>query len=315
MNQSDVAISGLERAPSPARQVPLVKRVARSVFKGKRYHLAKRVMREVTCSTGAIRCRPDFVIIGAQKSGSSSLFFYLQQHPDVMLPMNVTKEVHFFDRHYDRGMAWYRGHFPIEVSRGIASRLRGRRVLTGEATPEYLVHPRVPERIAKELPDTRFIAVLRNPIDRAWSHYQMQVKRTAETRDFDDAIRLELEEGQLDLGAMSDAELAQWSGGLSKAYLTRGIYFDQIERWRSTIGEQRLMIVVAEDLFHHTARVHREICEFLGLSIDVPEDLNNLNRGGYRDEMSLPTRQRLAEFFQPHNEKLSSLLSQQLDWN
>ena len=121
--------------------------------------------------TAPFRALPDFLIVGAQKGGTSSLYAYLAQHPSV-LP-SFRKEVKFFDCNYFCGHTWYRAHFPLRYKLS-----RGNRI-TGEGTPNYLFHPTALQRLALTLIDVKIIILLRNPADRAYSHYQHQ-KREVE---------------------------------------------------------------------------------------------------------------------------------------
>ncbi len=131
---------------------------------------------------------PDFIVAGAAKAGTTSLWAYLVEHPQVERPL--TKEVGYFDVNFHRGNRWYRMHFPVD---DLASPTTGsnRGMLTGESTPYYLFHPLVPARVAATLPNVQIIILLRNPVDRAFSHYQLKIKRRHETLCFDDAIRAE----------------------------------------------------------------------------------------------------------------------------
>ncbi len=119
--------------------------------------------------TSGSRRLPDFIILGAQRAGTSSLYYYLSQHPQI-LPA-VRKELHFFDDHYRRGLGWYRSQFPTRGARG---------TITGEATPYYLSHPHAPARIQRLLPQARLIVLLRNPVERAISHYFFEVSHQRE---------------------------------------------------------------------------------------------------------------------------------------
>jgi hypothetical protein len=123
---------------------------------------------------------PDFVVSGTQKGGTSSFYKLLCHHP--RMRRAAVKEVHYFDWHIDKGLEWYRRCFPA----------RAGPTITGEATPNNLFDPSVPERMAKEIPDASLIALLRNPVDRAYSHYQMQVRRATVSRTFEEAIEEEM---------------------------------------------------------------------------------------------------------------------------
>src|SRR5215213_1565056 len=129
--------------------------------------------------TAHLRQLPNFIIIGAQRGGTTSLYRYLTEHPSIGAAYR--KEVHFFDRHFDKGMAWYLAHFPA----------RGEFPIVGEASPFYLFHPAVPGRIHAAVPQARFIALLRNPIDRAYSQYHMKSRHDLETLSFEDALAQE----------------------------------------------------------------------------------------------------------------------------
>jgi len=103
-------------------------------------------------ATAGARMTPDFLIVGAQRCGTTSMFKALSQHPAV-LPAVWHKGVHFFDKHYDQGFDWYRGHFPLQVHARKVLRQTGVPAQTGESSPYYMFHPLAPTRIAHALPD------------------------------------------------------------------------------------------------------------------------------------------------------------------
>jgi len=131
---------------------------------------------------------PDFLVIGAQRSGTTTLFYDLCRHPQVA--GSPVKEVHFFDHHFSRGVGWYRSFFPPTAAQERARR-RGGELLGGEATPNYLFHPAAPERAAETVPHVRLIAILRDPVDRAYSHYRKSVERRVERLSFEAALAAE----------------------------------------------------------------------------------------------------------------------------
>ena len=132
----------------------------------------------------AVRARlglgPDFLIIGTQRGGTTSLYDYLSEHP--CIAGAVKKEIEFFDLNYHRGIGWYRAHFPSVLERLYARRARGRKLVTGEATPYYLFHPHAPRRMQEAAPESRLIILLRNPVERAYSHYWHEVRHGSYTR-------------------------------------------------------------------------------------------------------------------------------------
>lgn len=201
---------------------------------------------------------PDFIVIGAQKAGTTSLDAYLREHPDV-LPC-AWKEVQFFHGlRYLEGEDWYRRQFldPGDLRRVPA--YRERQLINGEATPYYLFHPHVPERIAGMVPNARLIALLRDPVARAYSHYQHNVRRGKEPLPFADALKREDEifpgehaRMQADPGYRSEAYYRY-------SYKQRGCYADQLERYYRLFPREQLLIVKSEDLFERPQETYAEI--------------------------------------------------------
>ena len=127
------------------------------------------------------RVLPQAVILGAQKSGTSSLHYYLVQHPGVVAPLR--KEVHYFDLNLARGEAWYRAHFGLDGEPGVSI----------DSSPYYLYHPVVPARLHALLPGARLIVLLRDPVRRAYSHYWHERDKGRESLAFEDAVAAEAE--------------------------------------------------------------------------------------------------------------------------
>ena len=212
--------------------------------------------------TSSLRVLPDFLILGAQKSGTTSLFQYLMQHHQIASSFN--KEVHYFDWNYSRGASWYRAFFPTRQHVARRERSLGR-YLCGEATPYYLFHPDVPRRVHSLLPAAKFIVVLRNPVERAYSHYQHSVARGHETCSFEEAIDREPERL---LG--EEEKLLREENYISKphirhSYFSRGCYADQLQRWLEHYPLESFVIVRADELGADPQRVCDAITGFLEL--------------------------------------------------
>jgi hypothetical protein len=273
----------------PAELVPKVPEPARKVLRG--------TVRTYGRATARWRRLPDFLILGAQKAGTTALYAYLRWHPHVTGP--AFKEVSFFDRHYARGEAWYRAHLPARVPAG---------VLVGEASPSYLFHPLAPERVAGLLPEARLIAILRNPVDRAFSHYQHEVSLGRETLSFEDAIDREEERmrGEVDrmLRDPSYFSYAWWN----YTYLARGRYAEQLERWFAVFPRDQVLVLSTDELADDTAATYRRVLDFLGVE---PHELESYPRIFEREyaQMSPTTRARIDAYFEEPNRQLESLLS------
>lgn len=251
---------------------------------------------------------PAFIIIGAQRGGTTSLFNYLCQHPSIMAPKH--REIHFFDRNFERGIAWYRRHFP-RPQRG------DRPIISGESSPYYLFHPLVAQRTAAALPATKLIVLLRNPVDRAYSHYQHVLKKKKETLSF--AAALDAEDKRL---AGEDAKLHADPHYYSEhhhrhAYTARGLYADQLRNWFKAFPREQFHIVKSEDMYQQPAAIVGKTLKFLN-----PEWTRDLGGGEFRqhnasesEPMSAFLRARLTEYFRPHNQRLYHLLGRDFGWD
>jgi hypothetical protein len=252
---------------------------------------------------------PDFIIIGAQRGGTSSLYDYLAQHPYVARALK--KEIHFFDNHFSQGTNWYRAHFPPVWSRYDLRRRRA--VLTGEASPYYLFHPHVPARLARLVPHVKLIALLRHPVDRAYSHYHLEVRLGMETLSFEQAITCEPARIEGEIEKMARDEHYQSLEHQSFSYLTRGIYVNQLRHWFRSFPREQMLILRSEDLYSNPAAVLKQTCEFLNLPPWAPQSFEKLNEGHYPPLDSV-TRERLCKYFSPYNQALYEYLGVNWHW-
>ena len=247
---------------------------------------------------------PDFVIIGAQKAGTKSLHEYLIKHPEVRRARR--KEVHYFDLNYSRGLNWYRSFFPLSFA-------HEKQFITGEASPYYLFHPHAPQRVAVALPHVKIIVLLRNPIDRAFSHYQHNVKFGFEKGSFEDALAREREvlpaASQL-LIANPDASNFQHR---HYSYVARGEYAEQVERWIDATSRDRLLILKSEDLFGDPGSSFGSVLDFLEIGNWSPTEWRVHNPGSYRNKMLSDTRAQLHEYFMSHNRRLADSFAIDVD--
>jgi Sulfotransferase domain len=280
------------RVRLPAELVPALPEPARKVLRGG--------YRAYGSATAGLRPLPDFLILGAQKAGTTALYAYLRWHPEITGPS--FKEVSFFDRHYAKGERWYRAHMPVR-----------RRSLVGEASPSYLFHPLAPERVAGMLPGARLITLLRNPVDRAFSHYQHEVALGREPLSFEDAVDREDERMQGELERMlrdpSYFSLAWWN----YTYIARGRYAEQLERWFAAFPREQLLVLFTEELSADTAATYRRVLDFLGVTARDLETYPRIFDRDYAD-MNPGTRARLHKEFEKPNRRLASLLGRDLPW-
>jgi sulfotransferase family protein len=249
---------------------------------------------------------PDFVIIGEKKCGTTSLYHLLTQHPHV--ERAAAKELHFFNTHFDEGTSWYRRCFP-------PPRLKdGRTTITGEATPEYLSWPPAPRRMAKVIPQAQLIALLRNPVDRAYSDYQQVVKKGRETRTFKEAIGMEKARPAARGVAASKPKDRASLGGGGCSYLSRGIYLDHLLRWSKFFSDEQMLVLKSESFFERPADTLKLVLDFLELPEWEPPAFEIRNKGAYEQRVDPEIRQWLEEYFEPHNQRLYRYLGVDFGW-
>src|SRR4051794_3725271 len=274
--------------------------------------------------TARHRMLPTFIIIGAQRAGTTTLFFYLRSHPDIEGPKPADssvawpKELHFFDEHFAKGVDWYRAFFPLERSRSRA-RAEGHDLITGEATPYYLFHPLVPERVATTVPDVRLIVLLRDPIERAYSHYQLMVRTGREKLSFEKAVEVEPQRlaGAEDLLALKEQRgpsgARKHHHHRHRAYVGRSMYAEQIDRWLQHFPREQLLAIRAEDFSADIPGVYRQALDFLGARPWAPKTFRARNIGGYAP-IDPELRARLEDRFAESNGRLAELLGWKDTW-
>ncbi len=265
-------------------------------------------------STTPIRLMPEFIIIGAQKAGTTSLYMYLTEHPCIA-PIFI-KEPHFFDIYFHKGIRWYRAHFPTAVEKYYAKRFQRHDLITGEASPYYLFHPQAASRVAKTLPRARLIVLLRNPIDRAYSQYQHQTRqRGVEPLTFEEALeceekRLAGEEEKL----LKDDKYCSFNHR-HYSYLARSKYIEQLPTWMSIFPKEQFLILRSEDFFADPQAIVKQTLEFLNLPTSgLSTEYKPFNDARYA-KMAPATRERLVEYFKPYNARLYEFLGRDFEWD
>ncbi len=185
---------------------------------------------------------PTFLLVGTMKSGTTSLIRYLGGHPDVF---TLDREVSFFDQHWDRGVAWYRDQF---AGAGAATAV-------GESTPGYLYDPVCAPRMVEVVPEARLVAIIRDPVDRAYSHYWHNRTRGHEPLGFLEALDAEPDRGE----RSSERLLGRY------AYADRSRYAAQLERMAEWYPRQATEVVIFEDLRADPGAVLAGLFRFLGV--------------------------------------------------
>jgi len=257
---------------------------------------------------------PDFVIVGAQRCGTTSLFRALAKHPAMMSNVLDAKGVHYFDTDFDRGLPWYLSHFPSRSDRDEHAAKVGQPPVVGEASPYYLFHPAGAERMARTIPDTRLVVLLRNPIKRAISHHLHMVWEGHEkVEDIDKALDLEatrlsgIEQQLLADPSMVSRDHQHYS------YMARGHYAEQLERLFAHFDRDKVLVMATETLTGDSQASMERIQHFLGLEPDPATDLGKRNASA-RFEPRPETVERLSGEFAASNRRLADLVDIEIPW-
>jgi len=219
------------------------------------------MVREDSAANAAGLGGPTFIIAGSMRCGTSALNSYLREHPDVVVA--TTKEVHYFDEKFHLGFEWYSRQFPGA----------DRAVAVGEATPNYVFSAEAMGRIAKVLPSVRLIIMLRNPIDRAYSHY------------WHDRTR-----GKIDVPFAAVIERECAGAETETAYIDRGRYLDQLDRVFRLFPRNAVLVSTFEELAQDPESVYATMCRFIGVSDEYQPAMLGTRVNAYTEFRSLTVR-------------------------
>jgi sulfotransferase family protein len=274
--------------------------------------VARAAYNRLGAATASMRLQPQFLVIGAQRCGTTSIFKALADHPQVLRPP-VEKGIDYFTLNYHRGEGWYNGHFPLAGLAGRRTASFGSPVAF-EACTYYLFHPFAIERIARDLPSVKLVVMLRDPVERAFSAYKHEYARGFEQESsFERALDLEDERLVGEYERMRDDVTYESIAHRHHAYLRRGQYAEQLERVFTLFSPDQMHILDSESFFADARSEYQRLITFLGLSQHEPQKFDQLNA---RPSSPMPEciRQRLIDHYAPHDEKLAKLLGRPVGW-
>lgn len=273
-------------------------------------------------ATASIRPDPDFLLIGAKRGGSTSYYFDLLSHPQVLelfprpdrLPKAAaTKGIHYFDSNYFRGRRWYASHLPSARVRTAQQLVAHGPVVTGEGSPYYLTHPAAATRVANDLPQVKLIAVLRDPVQRAYSHWKERVREGREPLSFTEALNAESSRAGDDaLRLQRDPHFYSYAHE-HQTYLTQSMYGAALTRWRSQFPESSFLIIRSEDYYADPVVELNKAARFLGIeeSRFRPGEALNAAPGNGLDDAS---RHRVEGLLRDDARDLRALTGVTWDW-
>ena len=268
--------------------------------------------------TGFLHVLPDFYIIGGQKCGTTSLFMYLAENP--YINSAAVKDIRFFDKYFFKGVNWYKSYFPLKTQKYFQEKNLECKSLTIDATERYLDHPHAANRIKEVTPNAKFIILLRNPIDRAYSHYAMIKNRSnsgfEEKLSFEEAINEESKRIDKEYDLMKNDQEYYSDMYFRFGYLHRGLYFEKLKKWTSVFDKKNFLIIQSEEFFKNTSEKYKQVLDFLELPKWEPKKFVHYKKRNIKQpNMNPQTREMLIEYFRPHNKKLYELLGKEFDWD
>lgn len=273
--------------------------------------LVRQAYVRVGSATARHRALPDAMVIGGQRCGTTSLFRALSAHPGMVRP-SLNKGVNYFDLNYHRGMSWYAGHFPLRAT--VRRRGADRATSVFEASGYYIFHPAAAERIARDLPQVKLIAMLRDPVERAYSAWKHESARGFDDVPFERALELE----ETRIAGEAERMLADTSYASDAfrhhAYAERGDYVAQLERFRRHFPAAQIHVVYSEDFFARPVEEFGSLCDFLGVERFTDLDFEVHNS---RPSTSMPAaaRERLEAAFADQIPGLTSLVGRRPPWS
>ncbi len=277
---------------------------------------ADKVTRSYAVATSSMRPWPDFLVVGTKRGGTTSLFNYLLMHPAVLglFPQSRGKKsTDYFFKEQQRDDRWYRSHFHTRLFRARLQRRLGYAPIGGEASPYYMYDPRVAPRAAELNPDIRAIALLRNPVERAWSHYQERRHMGVEPLSFSEALEAEPDRTTGEVERMLRDPTYYSSAHDWYSYRDRGIYLPQLRHWREHFPADQLLVLTSEEMYADVQGVFDRVCGFLSLptlTLPTTKTFNAITQSAIPDEL----RRELTDFYAPHNAELAAYLGRPLNW-
>lgn len=231
--------------------------------------LAKAGLVRIRMASSPLRMSPSFFLVGGMRCGTTSLFSNLVRHPNIKRPLS--KEIRYFDFQIRKGERWYLAHFPLQSENKT----------TGEASPSYLFDPYAPARLYDFNSNARIIIMLRNPIDRAYSHYQHAVRYWGEKESFFRALQLEDERISAEQQAYRESPENIGRNRICFSYRTRGLYAEQVRNWLEVFDRSQIMIIKSEDYFSDPGQTIQNIQKFLQVDLWTPSSYLSRNVRSY----------------------------------
>ena len=259
--------------------------------------------RNIFALTGSIRVLPDFLVIGAKRCGTTSLFYHLPEH------QCISKSPHdnmgFFNDNFHLGVNWYKSFFPTIFTRNkIKSEFEN--FLAFDVTTTYMEEESTANNVYQTKPNMKIIVILRNPVDRTYSQYHLNLREKAEKRSFEDVIEENM--NRLDKKSHKRHEIKPKFSAEGNNYLKKGLYAQQLRYWLKIFPRKNILILSTEEFESNQQAIYNKIFEFLNIS-----KFEKMEKGSY-PQMKSETRSLLLDYFRSHNNELFKLINKKFDW-
>ena len=252
--------------------------------------------------SAGFRPLPNFIIVGGQKCGSSALYKFISQHPDVKRAF--VKEPHYFSGEFSsKSKLWYRAQFP---------RVKAHQQ-TGEASPSYCTHPLAPKRIKEQIPDCKLVFIVRNPVDRAVSNYYHSVKYGVEDLDIEKAFDRPMELFDEEYQKMADNPTYKSSFYNRHAYIHKGLYMFHLKRWTNQFPRHQILILENENLLIQPQQTYDKLCHFLDLPSFKLNQYGKHNVGNSK-VIAPHFKKHLEKQFEKSNAAFFNAIGKKFDW-
>ena len=264
--------------------------------------------RNIFALTGSIRVLPDFLVIGAKRCGTTSLFYHLPEHP--CISKSPHDNMGFFNDNFHLGVNWYKSFFPTIFTRNKIKSEFGK-FLAFDVTTTYMEEESTANNVYQIKPNMKIIVILRNPVDRAYSQYHLNLREKAEKRSFEDAMEENMNE--LNKESYERYEIKPKFSVEENNYLKKGLYAQQLRHWLNIFPMESMLILSTEEFESNQQVIYNKIFEFLNISQFEVKNTEKMEKGSY-PQMKSETRSLLLDYFRSYNKELFRLIDKKFDW-
>lgn len=277
--------------------------------------IAKGTIRRYAMATAAHRRGPELVVVGAKRGGTTSLWRYLDSHPGILATFPRAEQIkgtYYFDEEWAKGDVWYRSHFPTDRTRAKRESELGYRPVAFEASPYYLFHPHAPARAKATVPDALIVAVLRDPVERAFSHYKERRNHT-EDLNFVEALAAEERRTAGEEERMLADTTVVSAAHRHQTYVAQSRYAPMLQRWLGEFGHDQMLVAPAEEFYADPQSLCDQITDRLSLprrDLGSPEPFNSEPSADMSDGVRESLRAQLTDDI----EEVERLLGRSMPW-